>query len=41
MINLDNIREVESFEASRDLNKAARKFGKNNQNKRIFQEIGK
>jgi hypothetical protein len=35
--NLDNIREVESFEATRDLNNAARVFGKNGPNKRIFQ----
>lgn len=39
--NLDNIREVESFEASRDFNNAARVFGKNGANKRIFQEGSK
>jgi hypothetical protein len=41
VINLDNIREVESFEASRDFNNAARVFGKNGPNKRIFQEGSK
>ena len=41
IIKLDNIREVESFEASRDFNKAARVFGKNGPNKRIVQEGSK
>ena len=39
--NLDNIREVESFEATRDLNNAARVFGKNGPNKKIFQDGSK
>lgn len=36
IINLDNIREVESFEGSREFIDAARVFGKNGPNKRIF-----